>query len=132
MGRCTILKPKPLWTGKQILSLVIPRGINNIHRAPDPKSSNLVFDDGMMIDNGEIIFGIVKNGYRRCFTRWIGARRRLQRKGPRGIGIGDTIADMKTMSYITQTIAESKANVAKIIIEDHIGSSQSQAWPDHS
>ena len=32
-----ILKLKPLWTGKQILSLAIPRGIN-IHRSPDPKS----------------------------------------------------------------------------------------------
>jgi len=31
------------------------------------------------------------------------------------IGIGDTIADRGTMSYITQTIADSKANVAKII-----------------
>ncbi|KAJ8092542.1 DNA-directed RNA polymerase II core subunit rpo21 [Marasmius tenuissimus] len=54
-----ILKPKPLWTGKQILSLVIPRGIN-ILRSPDPKSSNPIFDDGMMIENGEVIFGIVK------------------------------------------------------------------------
>jgi DNA-directed RNA polymerase II subunit RPB1 len=42
-----IVKPKPLWSGKQILSMVIPRGIN-IHRSPDPKYSNPVFDDGMM------------------------------------------------------------------------------------
>ncbi|KAG6371770.1 hypothetical protein JVT61DRAFT_9125 [Boletus reticuloceps] len=53
-----IIKPKPLWTGKQILSMVIPHGIN-IHRTPDPKSWNPVFDDGMMVDNGEILFGIV-------------------------------------------------------------------------
>ena len=46
-----ILKHKPLWTGKQILSLAIPRGIN-IHRSPEPKSSNLVFDDGALIENG--------------------------------------------------------------------------------
>ncbi|KAF9261934.1 beta and beta-prime subunits of DNA dependent RNA-polymerase [Marasmius fiardii PR-910] len=130
-----ILKPKPLWTGKQILSLVIPRGIN-IHRAPDPKSSNPIFDDGMMIDNGEIIFGIVKKDT-------VGASQGglvhvvFREKGPEAtrqlftglqmvvnfwlfhngfsIGIGDTIADTKTMSYITQTIAESKTNVAKII-----------------
>ncbi|KIJ10873.1 hypothetical protein PAXINDRAFT_101865 [Paxillus involutus ATCC 200175] len=44
----TIIRPKPLWTGKQILSMVIPRGIN-IHCAPDPKPSHPVFDDGMMI-----------------------------------------------------------------------------------
>src|SRR5882757_6894631 len=54
-----IIKPKPLWSGKQILSMVIPRGIN-IQRAPDPKSSNPVFDDGMLIENGEIIFGVVE------------------------------------------------------------------------
>jgi DNA-directed RNA polymerase II subunit RPB1 len=53
-----IMKPKPLWTGKQILSLTIPRGIN-IYRSPDPKSSNPVFDDGVAIEN-EIIFGIVE------------------------------------------------------------------------
>ena len=54
-----IVKPKPLWSGKQILSVVIPRGIN-IHHSPNPKSSNPVFDDGMMIENGKIIFGIVE------------------------------------------------------------------------
>ena len=54
-----ILKPKPLWTGKQILSLTIPRGIN-IHCSPDPKSSHPVFDDGVLIENGELIFGIVE------------------------------------------------------------------------
>ena len=54
-----IIKPKPLWTGKQILSMCIPRGIN-IYRSPDPKSNNPVFDDGMMIENGDIVFGIVE------------------------------------------------------------------------
>ncbi|KAL0059361.1 DNA-directed RNA polymerase II core subunit rpo21 [Marasmius tenuissimus] len=130
-----ILKPKPLWTGKQILSLVIPRGIN-ILRSPDPKSSNPIFDDGMMIENGEVIFGIVKKDT-------VGASQGglvhvvFREKGPEAtkqlftglqmvvnfwlfhngfsIGIGDTIADTGTMSFITKTIAESKANVAKII-----------------
>jgi DNA-directed RNA polymerase II subunit RPB1 len=31
------------------------------------------------------------------------------------IGIGDTITHQKTMSYITQTIAERKVNVTKVI-----------------
>ncbi|OAX32276.1 hypothetical protein K503DRAFT_805354 [Rhizopogon vinicolor AM-OR11-026] len=43
----------------QILSMVIPRSVN-IQRAPDPKSSNPVFDDGMLIKNGEIIFSVVE------------------------------------------------------------------------
>ena len=53
-----IIKPKPLWTGKQILSLTIPRGINI-----EPliqKLFNPVFDDGILIENGELIFGIVE------------------------------------------------------------------------
>ncbi|KAF8060852.1 hypothetical protein FPV67DRAFT_310188 [Lyophyllum atratum] len=130
-----IVKPKPLWTGKQILSLTIPRGIN-IHRSPDPRSSNPVFDDGMMIENGELIYGIVEK-------KTVGASQGglvhvvFREKGPEAtrqlftglqmvvnywlfhngfsIGIGDTIADPKTMAYITQTIAESKANVAQVI-----------------
>ncbi|KAJ2926883.1 hypothetical protein H1R20_g10219, partial [Candolleomyces eurysporus] len=130
-----ILKPKALWTGKQILSMVIPKGIN-IHRSPDPKSSNPVFDDGVMIENGELIFGIVEK-------KTVGASQGglihvcFREKGPEvtrslftglqmvvnywlfhngfSIGIGDTIADSGTMAYITKTIADSKAKVAKTI-----------------
>ena len=116
-----IIKPKPLWTGKQILSMCIPRGIN-IYRSPDPKSNNPVFDDGINIENGEIIFGIVEK-------KTVGASQGglvhvvFREKGPeatRGlftglqrvvnywlfhngfsIGIGDTIADPKTMQHIS-------------------------------
>ncbi|KAG6820127.1 hypothetical protein H0H93_005002, partial [Arthromyces matolae] len=130
-----IVKPKPLWTGKQILSMTIPRGIN-IHRAPEPRSSNPVFDDGMMIENGEIVFGIVEK-------KVVGAAQGglvhvvFREKGPEAtrqlftgiqmvvnywlfhngfsIGIGDTIADPKTMDYITRRIQESKTEVAQII-----------------
>ncbi|KAJ7293955.1 DNA-directed RNA polymerase II, subunit 1, partial [Mycena rebaudengoi] len=132
-----IVKPKPLWTGKQILSLVIPRGIN-IHRASDDKTSksNPVFDDGMMIENGEIVFGIVEK-------KTVGAAQGglvhvvFREKGPEAtrqlftglqmvvnfwlfhngfsIGIGDTIADRGTMSFITQKIADCKLNVVQII-----------------
>lgn len=130
-----ILKPKPLWTGKQILSMVIPKGIN-ILRNPDPKSSNPVFDDGVFIENGELLFGIVEK-------KTVGAAQgglihvTFREKGPEvtkqlftglqmvvnywlfhngfSIGIGDTIADSKTMAYITETISQSKQKVATII-----------------
>ena len=130
-----IIKPKPLWTGKQLLSMAIPRGIN-IHRSSAPKSSPPVFDDGMMIENGEIIYGIVEK-------KTVGASQGglvhvvFREKGPEAtrqlftgiqkivnywlfhngfsIGIGDTIADQKTMKYITEHIAERKQNVAEII-----------------
>ncbi|EIN13283.1 beta and beta-prime subunits of DNA dependent RNA-polymerase [Punctularia strigosozonata HHB-11173 SS5] len=130
----TIVKPKPMWTGKQILSMCIPRGIN-IFRSPDPKSSSPVFDDGMMIENGDIIFGIVDK-------KTVGSAQGglihvvFREKGPeatRGlfsglqqvvnywlfhngfsIGIGDTIADDKTTAVISKIIADRKATVSKI------------------
>ncbi|KAK7040592.1 DNA-directed RNA polymerase subunit [Favolaschia claudopus] len=132
-----IIKPKPLWSGKQILSLVIPRGIN-ITRNPDDKANraNPPLDDGMLIENGEIIFGIVEK-------KTVGASQGglvhvvFREKGPEAtrqlftglqmvvnywlfhngfsIGIGDTIADRGTMSFITQKIASCKENVVKII-----------------
>ncbi|ETW87772.1 hypothetical protein HETIRDRAFT_424453 [Heterobasidion irregulare TC 32-1] len=130
-----IIKPKPLWTGKQILSMTIPRGIN-IQRSSDSKTFNPVFDDGMMIENGEIIYGIVEK-------KTVGASQGglvhvvFREKGPEAtrtlftglqtvvnfwlfhngfsIGIGDTIADKGTMAYITQHIAERKTNVQQII-----------------
>ena len=113
-----IVKPKPLWSGKQILSMVIPRGIN-IHRSPDPKSSNPVFDDGMMIENGKIIMekktvGASQGGFVHVVLREKGpdATRQLFTglqtvvnfwlfHNGLSIGIGDTIVDQKTMAYIT-------------------------------
>jgi len=126
-----ILKPKPLWTGKQILSLTIPKGIN-IYRSPDPKSSNPVFDNGVLIENGELIFGIVEKKTvgasqgglvhvvfrekglettRRLFTGLQMVVNYWLFHNGFNIDIGDTIADSKTMAYI----AERKANVSQII-----------------
>ena len=141
-----IIKPKPLWSGKQILSMTIPRGIN-IHRNPDPKSSNPIFDDGMLIENGEIIFGIVDK-------KTVGAAQGglvhvcFREKGPEAtkqlftglqmvvnywlfhngfsIGIGDTIADRKTMAFITERIQESKHKVSGIIEDATLGRLKAQ------
>ena len=129
------IKPKPMWTGKRNLSMCTPHGIN-IHHSPEPKSPNPVFNDGMTIENGEIIFGIVEK-------KTVGASQGglvhvvFREKGPEAtwtlftglqmvvnfwffhngfnIGIGDTIADKKTMAYITKHIVERKANVQQII-----------------
>ena len=39
--------------------MAIPRGIN-IYRAPDTPSLNPAFDDGILVENGEIIYGVVE------------------------------------------------------------------------
>ncbi|TEB31022.1 beta and beta-prime subunits of DNA dependent RNA-polymerase [Coprinellus micaceus] len=132
-----IHKPKPLWTGKQILSMAIPKGINT-HRAPDPRSSNPTSDDSALIENGELTSGIVEkktvgasqgglvhvvfreNGPEVTKTLFTGLQMVVNHwlfHNGFSIGIGDTIADANTMSYITKTISESKAKVAGIIEE---------------
>ncbi|TFK37902.1 hypothetical protein BDQ12DRAFT_698861 [Crucibulum laeve] len=40
---------------EQVTNLVTPRGVN-IHHSPDLKSSNPVFDDGVLSENSELIF----------------------------------------------------------------------------
>jgi DNA-directed RNA polymerase II subunit RPB1 len=140
-----IIKPKPLWTGKQILSMTIPKGVN-ISRAPDEKKEkdNPTVDDGMCIENGEIVYGVVDK-------KTVGASMGglvhvvFREKGPEAtrtlftglqtvvnywlfhhgfsIGIGDTIADRGTMTVIIKTIADQKAKVRQIVYDathDHL------------
>ena len=57
-----ILKPKPLWTGRQILSLVIPRTIN---LKKGGKGGLMTMDDDaqdIIIQNGEVLSGIIQKG----------------------------------------------------------------------
>lgn len=136
----TILRPKPLWTGKQILSMTIPRGIN-ISRASESKQPNPPADDGMLIENGDILYGVVDK-------KTVGAVQgglihvTFREKGPeacRGlfsglqkvvnywlfhngfsIGIGDTIADKGTMAVITERVARAKNKVAELIRTGHL------------
>ncbi|ODV60282.1 DNA-directed RNA polymerase II subunit RPB1 [Ascoidea rubescens DSM 1968] len=132
-----ILKPKPLWTGKQLLSLAIPEGIHLLRF--DEKTTLLSpNDDGMLIINGEIMFGIVNK-------KTVGATNGglihtvMREKGSKAcadlfgniqkivnywllhngfsIGIGDTIADADTMKKITTTIAEAKQKVQDLILD---------------
>jgi DNA-directed RNA polymerase II subunit RPB1 len=135
-----IIKPKPMWTGKQILSMVIPKGINLVR--DDSEGSFPVNDTGMMIEHGELIYGIVDkktvgasagglvhvimrekgpevccnwfNGMQRVVNYWL-----LQNGF--SIGIGDTIADKDTMSFITNTISDAKSKVQEVILEAQQG-----------
>ena len=53
-----ILKPTQLWTGKQIFGMCVPKGIN-LYRAPEPASPNPLEDNGIWIEDGELMYGIV-------------------------------------------------------------------------
>lgn len=63
-----IFKPKPMWTGKQILSMCIPKGINiagdvdvrkdtdTYEPEEDPKDKYIIIDDG------QLLRGIINKG----------------------------------------------------------------------
>ena len=55
----TLQNPRSLWNGKLILSSTIVRGIN-LHCLPDLRPLNPVFDDGIPVENGELVFGIME------------------------------------------------------------------------
>ncbi|CCE61385.1 hypothetical protein TPHA_0A03070 [Tetrapisispora phaffii CBS 4417] len=132
-----IIKPVPLWSGKQILSIAIPKGIH-LQRFDEGTTMLSPKDNGMLIIDGQIIFGVVdkktvgssNGGLIHVVTR---------EKGPQicakmfgniqkvvnfwflhngfSTGIGDTIADGGTMKEITETIADAKRKVEEVTKE---------------
>ncbi len=135
----TILKPKPLWTGKQILSLGIPKGINLI-RFEEKTTFMSPLDDGMLVVNGEIMFGVVnkktvgasagglihtvfrEKGHTVCAKLFSNLQKIVNYwllHNGFSIGIGDTIADKPTMTRITSTINEAKQKVQEVILDAH-------------
>lgn len=131
-----ILKPKPYWSGKQILSMCIPKGINVFLGSPiDPKKNN-VTDDGVYIENGEIFYGVInkkvvgsaagglihiifrERGPEICRDFFGGAQRVVNYwllHNGFSIGIGDTVADKATATFITEEIIRAKAQVDRFI-----------------
>ena len=52
-----IIKPRPLWTGKQIFSLIIPK--INMEKGDNPFDHK---DNNILIKNGELLSGILTKG----------------------------------------------------------------------
>ena len=128
-----IVKPRPMWTGKQILSLVIPHGLNLL-RPSDDGFSPLV-DDGLLISGGELMYGLLNkksvgasgggvihiifnekgpetavkffNGAQTLVNYW------LLHNGF-SIGIGDTIPDRATIQKIEDAVNKQKDEVGDI------------------
>ncbi|CDS13468.1 Putative DNA-directed RNA polymerase(Fragment) [Lichtheimia ramosa] len=136
-----IIKPKAMWTGKQILAMVIPKGINcqTFHSTHPDREHTYISpgDTRVIVENGELICGIV------C-KKTVGTASGglvhtiVNEQGPEAaknfltgtqqvvnywllqngfsIGIGDTIADRNTMATITNVIAQAKQRVQEIIM----------------
>lgn len=129
-----ILRPVPRWTGKQIISMAIPE-IVSLNNMADSKEENPLKDDGLLIQSGELMYGLLSkknigaasggivhivynehgpdaamrflNGVQQTVNYWL-----LQ--NGHSIGIGDTIPDTDTIAKVQEHIDEQKAEVARL------------------
>ena len=129
-----IIKPRPKWTGKQIISLVIPEGLNLI-RKDKKESFSPINDDGVFVNGGELMYGLLNkktvgasssglihiiynelgpqaamnffNGAQTVINYW------LLHNGF-SIGIGDTIPDRDTIQLIENAVNKRKDEVAEL------------------
>ncbi|KAI0242172.1 DNA-directed RNA polymerase II core subunit rpo21 [Massospora cicadina] len=138
--------PVPLWTGKQLLSLLIPTGINltTFHSAhPDNEKGYISPGDTRVeIVNGEILCGIIckktvgasagglihtiYNEFGEAPTmRFLNGTQTLVNywflQHSFSIAIGDMIADHETMKKVNQSIADAKIEVSRCIEEAQYG-----------
>ncbi|PKU64515.1 DNA-directed RNA polymerase II subunit RPB1 [Dendrobium catenatum] len=135
-----ILKPRPLWTGKQVFNLIIPKQINLIRFSAWHAESETGFitpgDTQVRIERGELLSGTLckktmgtstgslihviweevgPDAARKFLghTQWLVNYWLLQNGF--SIGIGDTIADVATMEKINETISKAKNDVKELI-----------------
>jgi DNA-directed RNA polymerase II subunit RPB1 len=129
-----IIKPRPRWTGKQVISMVIPK-IVNLHMPNDAREDSPINDDGLLVAGGDLMFGLLTkknvgatgggiihivfneqgpdaamaffNGCQRVVNYW------LLHNGF-SIGIGDTIPDKATIEKIEGAISVQKEEVASL------------------
>ncbi|RKF82248.1 DNA-directed RNA polymerase II subunit rpb1 [Golovinomyces cichoracearum] len=129
-----IVKPRPRWTGKQIVSMIIPT-IVNLNMPNDAHDDSPLNDDGVLVHEGELMFGLLTkknvgatgggiihiifneegpaaamaffNGCQRVVNYW------LLHNGF-SIGIGDTIPDKETILKIEEAISVQKEEVADL------------------
>ena len=130
-----IFKPRPRWTGKQIISMIIPKIINIHMNSESPDKDHPAKDDGLLIQQGELMFGLLMkksvgaagggivhlcynelgphgamdflNGCQRVVNYW------LLHYG-HSIGIGDTIPDTKTIELVQKHINDEKEEVRRL------------------
>eukprot|EP01035_Chromulina_nebulosa_P019444 gene19444-25324_t len=149
-----IMKPKPLWTGKQLFSLICPKinykGKSKNHD-DDPKfpgtSTSIpepfnFLDSEVLIHNGVLLQGIVDKNIvgtsggsivHVCWVQkgWEETRSFMNQvqtvvnywlvNTSYSIGISDTVADVKTIKNIQNTLDEAKEKVKKIMVKGQIG-----------
>ncbi|GMI36943.1 hypothetical protein TrCOL_g7025 [Triparma columacea] len=144
-----ILKPKPLWTGKQVFSLICPKvnlvNKGNTHPKEGVPNTLNVFDSQVVIRKGELLAGIVDKktigtgmgGL--IHTSWLDVghdetRRFMNQiqqvtnywvlQSSFSIGVTDTVADSETMLEIEKTINKAKSQVMELVRQGQKGSTR--------
>ena len=145
-----ILKPVPLWTGKQIFSMILPN-INLVRFTSnhDDKSESLMNlnDTKVLIEKGELVMGIVckrtvgnsSGGLIHCIwneygptqTMWfLNHTQRIVNQwllySGFTVGISDTISDEDTNHKISETMEEAKEKCKNILVEAQKGNLECQ------
>ncbi|EDV28888.1 uncharacterized protein TRIADDRAFT_49721 [Trichoplax adhaerens] len=148
MPQPAILRPKELWTGKQIFSLIIPGNVNLIrthstHPDDEDKGPYKFISPGdtkVLIEHGEVISGILckrtlgtsSGSLVHVIFNELGHEVARQFYGNiqtvvnnwlliegHSIGIGDSIADEATYQDIQSTILKAKQDVVEVIEKAH-------------
>uniref|UniRef100_A0A1I8H8Q8 DNA-directed RNA polymerase subunit n=1 Tax=Macrostomum lignano TaxID=282301 RepID=A0A1I8H8Q8_9PLAT len=148
MPNPAILKPQPLWTGKQLFSLIIPPRINCVRTHfthPDeedngpykwisPGDTKVLVEDGQLLSGilckkslgasaGSLVHIVALECSHMDAGRFYGEIQTVVNNWllieGHTIGIGDTIADNKTYSDIRETIKKAKENVEDVINQAH-------------
>ncbi|CAD5180600.1 unnamed protein product [Musa acuminata subsp. malaccensis] len=135
-----VLKPRPLWTGKQVFNLIIPKQINLMKFSGWHAETETGFitpgDTVVRIEKGELLSGTLcrktlgtspgslihviweevgPDAARKFLghAQWLVNHWLLQNGF--SMGIGDTIADAATMEKINETISKAKNDVKELI-----------------
>ncbi|KAK8379225.1 hypothetical protein O3P69_019223 [Scylla paramamosain] len=148
MPHPTILKPRPLWTGKQLFSLIIPGNINLVktHAAhPDDEDDGPYKwispgDTKVLVEHGELVMGILckktlgASSGSMMHVAWMELGHEIAGRfygniqtvvnnwlllEGHSIGIGDTISDPNTYRVIQDTIRKAKEDVIDVIHKAH-------------
>jgi DNA-directed RNA polymerase II subunit RPB1 len=141
-----LLKPTRRWTGKQMVSLLLPRALHltAFHAAhPDeettfasPGDTRVLIRDGLLIAgilckrtvgtaSGGLIHVLVNEHGTEAAKHFLNGLQSLVNawllQHGFSIGIGDTVADAATMATITDTIQSAKARVHAVILQAQKG-----------
>jgi DNA-directed RNA polymerase II subunit RPB1 len=129
-----IVKPRPRWTGKQMISLFIPSNVN-LHTANEQRNESPLNDDGLFIHGGDLMYGLLtkKNvgassggiihiifnelGWQAALKFFSGCQTVVNYwllHNGFSIGIGDTIPDKETIDKIEAAIRVQKEEVADL------------------